>query len=234
MKRGKKYAEAITKYDKQNTYSYSEALDLVKEMAFAKFDETVELSVKLNLKKSQTVRDTTVLPEQFSAEKRVLVFAKGEKVEEAKEAGAAFVGDDDLIEKIKGGWLEFDVAVATPDMMKDVGRLGPILGRRGLMPNPKTQTVTFDIKGALAELQKGRVEYRSDKTGVVHLAVGKVSMDAEKVKRNALHVVTEISKKKPAEVKGDFLRSVSLSSTMGPGVRVDFSEKLKAAGEKDV
>ncbi len=222
MKRGKKYIEAAAKIDKQQLYSYLDAAKLVKEVSFAKFDETVELSVKLNLKKSQTVRDTTVLPAQFSAEKRVLVFAKGDKVEEAKAAGAAYVGDDDLIEKIKGGWLEFDVAVATPDMMKDVGRLGPILGRRGLMPNPKTQTVTFDIKGALAELSKGRVEFRSDKTGVVHIAVGKVSMDPEKVQENAEHVVAEIAKKKPAETKGDFVKSVALSSTMGPGVRVDF------------
>ena len=224
MKRGKKYAEAAAKYEKQQVYSYGDAAKLVKDLAFAKFDETVELSVKLNLKKSQTVRDTTVLPAQFSAEKRVLVFAKGDKVEEAKEAGAAYVGDNDLIEKIKGGWLDFDVAVATPDMMKDVGRLGPILGRRGLMPNPKTQTVTFDIKGALAELSKGRVEYRSDKTGVVHLAIGKVSMDPDKVKENAEHVVAEINKKKPAEVKGDFIKSVALSSTMGPGVRVDIKD----------
>lgn len=220
MKRGKKYLEAAAKYDKQQVYSYGEAAKLVKELAFAKFDETVEVSVKLNLKKSQTVRDTTVLPEQFGSEKKVLVFAKGEKAEEAKEAGAAFVGDDELIDKIKGGWLDFDVAVATPDMMKDVGRLGPILGRRGLMPNPKTQTVTFDIKGALAELSKGRVEYRSDKTGVVHIAVGKVSMEPEKVKTNAEHIVSEITKKKPADTKGEFIRSVALSSTMGPGVRV--------------
>jgi len=226
MKRGKKYTQAVEKVDKTRVYSYNEAANLVKEMAFAKFDETVELSVKLNLKKSQTVRDTTVLPEQFSGDKKVLVFAKGDKVEEAKEAGAAYVGDNDLIEKIKGGWLDFDVAVATPDMMKDVGRLGPILGRRGLMPNPKTQTVTFDIKGALAELQKGRVEYRSDKTGVVHLAIGKVSMDPEKVIKNAEHVMTEIIKKKPAEAKGEFVKSVALSSTMGPGVRVDLKDKL--------
>lgn len=226
MKRGKNYRQAVEKCDKQKLYTYEEAAKIVKEMAFAKFDETVELSVKLNLKKSQTVRDTTVLPEQFSGDKKVLVFAKGDKVEEAKEAGAAYVGDKDLIDKIKGGWLDFDVAVATPDMMKDVGRLGPILGRRGLMPNPKTQTVTFDIKGALAELQKGRVEYRSDKTGVVHIAVGKISMDAEKVVQNVEHVVSEIVKKKPADTKGEFVRSVALSSTMGPGVRVELKDKL--------
>jgi len=142
-------------------------------MAFAKFDETVELHVKLNLKKSQSVRDTVVLPNQFRGEKKVLVFCKAEKEKEAQEAGAAFVGAEDLIEKVKGGWTDFDVAVATPDMMKDVGKLGMVLGRRGLMPNPKTGTVTFDLKGTLAELKKGRVEFRADKTGVMHLAVGK-------------------------------------------------------------
>ena len=225
MKRGKNYLQAAEKFDKTQSYSCVDAAKLVKDLAFAKFDETVELSVKLNIKKSQTVRDTTVLPEQFSGDKKVLVFAKGDKVEEAKAAGAAYVGDTDLIEKIRGGWLDFDVAVATPDMMKDVGRLGPILGRRGLMPNPKTQTVTFDIKGALAELQKGRVEYRSDKTGVVHLAVGKVSMDPEKVVANTEHVIAEIEKKKPADAKGEFIKSIALSSTMGPGVRVDLKEK---------
>lgn len=224
MKHGKKYREAAGKIDRQKLYTYEEALGLVKESAFAKFDETVELAMKLNLKKSQTVRDTLVLPNQFGDEKRVLVFAKGEKAQEAKDAGAAFVGDDDLIEKIKGGWLDFDVAVATPDMMKDVGRLGPILGRRGLMPNPKTQTVTFDLKGALAELQKGRVEFRSDKTGVVHLAVGKVSMDADKILENVNVVVAEVEKKKPAEAKGEFVRTVALSSTMGPGVKVAHRE----------
>lgn len=225
MKRGKNYKNAVATYDRQDDYSYEEAVEMVKKMAFAKFDETVELSVRLNLKKSQTVRDTVVLPNQFSGEKKILVFAKGEKAEEAREAGAAFVGDDDLIEKIKDGWLDFDVAVATPDMMKDVGRLGPILGRRGLMPNPKTQTVTFDIKAAIEELQKGRVEYRSDKTGVVHFAVGKVSMEPDKVMENIRTIMTEVERKKPADTKGDFIRSVALSSTMGPGVRVAFKQQ---------
>ncbi len=224
MKRGKKYAEAAAQVDKTQMLTFVEAAELVKKVAFAKFDETVEMSMNLSLKKSQSVRDTVVLPNQFSAEKKVLVFAKGEKAEEAKEAGAAYVGDVDLVEKIRGGWMEFDVAVATPDMMKDVGRLGPILGRRGLMPNPKTQTVTFDIKGALAELKKGRVEFRSDKTGVVHLAVGKVSMDADKIAENAHIVLSEVLKRKPADAKGEFLKSISLSSTMGPGVMVSTKE----------
>lgn len=228
MKHGKKYREALSKYDKQALYSLNDALQKVKETAFAKFDETVELSVKLNLKKSQSVRDTLVLPHQFSGEKKVLVFAKGDKVQEAKDAGAAYVGDADLVEKIKGGWLDFDVAVATPDMMKDVGRLGPILGRRGLMPNPKTRTVTMDIKGALAELKKGRVEYRSDKTGVVHFAVGKVSMDLEKIAENTRMILDEVEKKRPSDAKGDFIKTVALSSTMGPGVKVDAKDKPQA------
>ncbi len=221
MRHGKKYSDAKERVDRTKRYDLSEALDLVKELSFAGFDETIELSVKLNLKKSQTVRDTVVLPNQFKGEKRVLVFAKGEKAEEAKEAGAAYVGDTDLVEKIQGGWLDFDVAVATPDMMKDVGKLGPVLGRRGLMPNPKTQTVTFDIKEALEELKKGRVEYRSDKTGVVHFSIGKVSMESEKVLENIRLVLGEIDKKRPADIKGDFVRSVYVASTMGPGVKIE-------------
>jgi large subunit ribosomal protein L1 len=193
---------------------------MVKKLAFAKFDETVDISVRLNLKKSQTVRDTVVLPNQFRGEKKILVFCKGEKEKEALEAGAAYVGSDELIEKVKGGWTDFDIAVATPDMMKDVGKLGMVLGRKGLMPNPKTGTVTFDLKAALAELRKGRVEFRVDKTGVIHLPVGKVSMESAKVAENIHAVMTEIKRKKPADAKGDFIESVSISSSMGPGVWV--------------
>ncbi len=220
MKRGKKYVEAQKKYDRQELFDLEKGVDLVKEAAYAKFDETVELALNLNLKKAQAVRDTMVLPNQFTGEKKVLVFAKGEKADEAREAGAAYVGDTDLVEKIKGGWLDFDVAVATPDMMKDVGRLGPILGRRGLMPNPKTRTVTFDVKAALAELKKGRLEFRSDKTGVLHVSVGKVSMDTAKIGENIRAVVSEIVKRRPSDSKGEFIKTVSLSSTMGPGVRL--------------
>ncbi|MBO5770852.1 MAG: 50S ribosomal protein L1 [Spirochaetales bacterium] len=229
MKKGKKYQEAVKKVDRNKAYALTDAANLVKECSFAKFTETVELSVKLSLKKSQTVRDTVVLPHQFSAQKKILVFAKGDKAQEALDAGAAYVGDTDLIEKIRGGWMEFDVAVATPDMMKDVGRLGPILGRRGLMPNPKTHTVTNDIKEALAELNKGRTEFRSDKTGVVHLAVGKVNMDVDKITENAKTALTEILRKKPSDAKGDFVLSVALSSTMGPGVHVDVKDALASA-----
>ena len=225
MKRGKKYNESVKKYTPANSYELSEALALVKSMAYAKFDETVDLSVKLNLKKSQSVRDTVVLPNQFRGEKKVLVFCKPEKEKEAQDAGAAYVGADDLIEKIKGGWTDFDVAVATPDMMKDVGKLGMVLGRKGLMPNPKTGTVSFDLKSTLAELKKGRVEFRADKTGVMHLAVGKVSMEGEKIAENVMAVMTEVKRKRPVDAKGEFILTVSLASTMGPGVWVDFKDK---------
>ncbi|MDR1909775.1 MAG: 50S ribosomal protein L1 [Spirochaetaceae bacterium] len=220
MKHGKKYAESVKNYDGAASFELLAALDTVKSLSKAKFDETVDLSVKVNLKKSQSVRDTVVLPHQFRGEKKVLVFCKPEKEKEAQDAGASYVGAEDLIEKIKGGWLDFDVAVATPDMMKDVGKLGMVLGRRGLMPNPKAGTVTADLKGALAELKKGRVEFRADKTGVVHLAVGKVSMESDKLAENVRAVVSEIRRKRPVEAKGEFVRTVSISSTMGPGVWV--------------
>jgi len=220
MKHGKKYRESLKKYNPGNFYPLEEALGLVKSMAFAKFDETIDLSVKLNMKKSQSVRDTVVLPNQFRGEKKVLVFCKPEKEKEAQEAGAAFVGADDLIEKVKGGWTEFDVAVATPDMMKDVGKLGMVLGRKGLMPNPKTGTVTFDLKGTLAELKKGRTEFRADKTGVVHLAIGKVSMEPQQLSENIQAVISEIKRKRPADTKGEFVKTISVASTMGPGVWV--------------
>jgi large subunit ribosomal protein L1 len=225
MKRGKKYIEAAKKVDGEKQYSVSEAADLVKAVHFAKFDETVEVSVKLNMGKSQSVRDTMVLPHQFRGEKRVLVFCPPERENEAKDAGAAFVGSTDLVDKIKGGWADFDVAVATPDMMREVGKLGMVLGRKGLMPNPKTGTVTNDLAGALAELKKGRVEFRADKTGVVHVAVGKVSMDTAKIAENVKVAVAEIRRKRPADAKGEFVLSVSLASTMGPGVRVDPREE---------
>ena len=225
MKHGKKYRESLKKYDPASVFELNEAVGLVKSMAFAKFDETVDLSVKLNLKKSQSVRDTVVLPNQFRGEKKILVFCKPEKEKEAQDAGAAFAGADELIEKIKGGCTDFDVAVATTDMMKDVGKLGMVLGRKGLMPNPKTGTVTFDLKAALAELKKGRTEFRADKTGVVHLAVGKVSMDSEKIAENVQVVVSEIIRKRPPDAKGDFIQTVSVSSTMGPGVWVSMKDE---------
>lgn len=221
MKRGKKYQEAVKKIEKGKLYSVEEASSLIKSLAYAKFDESLELHVKLSLKKSQSVRDTLLFPHNFGEEKKILVFARDDKAQEAKDAGATYVGDMDLIEKIKGGWDEFDICVATPDMMKEVGKLGPILGRRGLMPNPKTHTVTTDIRGALAELKQGRVEFRSDKSGVVHLKVGKLSMSAEDLADNAKTAVIEIARRKPLDTKGVFVETIALAGTMTPGVMID-------------
>jgi large subunit ribosomal protein L1 len=220
MKHGKKYREVVKKVDAAKAYEIDDACSLVREIKTAKFDETVEVHVRLNLKKSQSVRDTVVLPHQFRGEKKVLVFCKPEKEKEAMEAGATYAGSDELIEKIKGGWMEFDIAVATPDMMKDVGKLGMVLGRRGLMPNPKTGTVTFDVKAAIAELKKGRTEFRTDKTGIIHIAVGKVSMEPSMIADNLKTLLGEINRKRPADAKGEFVQSVYLAATMSPSVRV--------------
>ena len=220
MKHGKKYNAAAAKYDLSKKYDVASACKMVQDMKFANFDETVEAHVVLRLEKNATVRDTLVFPNQFKGEKKVLVFCKGDKVKEALDAGAAFAGEE-YIEKVKDGWLDFDVAVATPDMMKDVGRLGMVLGRKGLMPNPKTGTVTPNVAQAVAELKKGRTEYRADKTGVIHIAVGKVSMDPAKVAENINVLLSEVGKKAPNGVVQNFILSVSLSSTMGPGVWVD-------------
>ncbi len=225
MKHGKKYTEALKKYDPQQSYSVEKACEIVKNIHFVNFDETVELHVALRLGKSQTVRDTLVFPNQFTAEKKVLVFCSDERAKEALDAGAAYAGAAEYIDKVKNGWLDFDIAVATPDMMKDVGRLGMVLGRKGLMPNPKTGTVTNDIVSAINELKKGRTEFRADKTGIVHIAVGKVSMDAAKVAENVNTLLTELDRKKPLDAKADFIRSVSVSSSMGPGVWVDVKEE---------
>jgi large subunit ribosomal protein L1 len=196
---------------------------MIQDMKFAKFDETVEAHVSCRLEKNATVRDTLVFPNQFRGEKKVLVFCKEDKVKEALDAGAAYAGEE-YIDKVKDGWLDFDVAVATPDMMKDVGRLGMVLGRKGLMPNPKTGTVTPNVGQAVAELKKGRTEYRADKGGVVHIAVGKCSMDADKIIENFNTLLAEVSKKKPVGSSAGFIQSVSVSSSMGPGVWVDFKE----------
>ena len=225
MKHGKKYTDALKKFDSTQAYDIDKACQIVKDVHFAKFDETVELHVALNLGKSQTMRDTLVFPNQFTAEKKVLVFCPEERAKEALDAGAAYAGAAEYIDKVKGGWLDFDIAVATPDMMKDVGRLGMVLGRKGLMPNPKTGTVTNDIVSAINELKKGRTEFRADKTGIIHIAVGKVSMDAAKVAENAKTLLAEVDRKKPADAKADFVRSVSVSSSMGPGVWVDMKEE---------
>ncbi|MHB1419791.1 MAG: 50S ribosomal protein L1 [Bacillota bacterium] len=220
---GKKYIEASKLLVKDKLYEPEEALNLVKQMATARFDETVELSVKLGVDPrhaDQQVRGTVVLPNGTGKTRSVLVFAKGEKAKEAETNGADFVGAEDLVAKIEGGWLDFDVAVATPDMMAMVGKLGRVLGPRGLMPNPKTGTVTFDLERAIKEIKAGKIEYRVDKTGIIHAPIGKASFDLSKLYENFETLIEALSKAKPSSAKGVYMRSICLSSTMGPGVRV--------------
>ncbi|MHB8090571.1 MAG: 50S ribosomal protein L1 [Syntrophales bacterium] len=223
-KRGKKYSAARQKIDAANRYAVQEAMELVVGTTTAKFDETVDAAIRLGVNPAhadQMVRGSVVLPNGLGKKVRVLVFAKGDKEKEALDAGADFVGADDIVEKIKGGWLDFDRVIATPDMMGNVGKLGKILGPRGLMPNPKVGTVTFDVANAVAELKAGRVEFRVEKAGIVHCPVGKISFGAEKLKENFMALLEMIQKLKPTSSKGIYLRSISLSSVMGPGVKVD-------------
>jgi len=223
-KRGKKYSAARQKIDAANRYAVQEAMELVVGAATAKFDETVDAAIRLGVNPAhadQMVRGSVVLPNGLGKKVRVLVFAKGDKEKEALDAGADFVGADDIVEKIKGGWLDFDRVIATPDMMGNVGKLGKILGPRGLMPNPKVGTVTFDVANAVNELKAGRVEFRVEKAGIVHCPVGKISSGAEKLKENFMALLEMVQKLKPASSKGIYLRSISLSSVMGPGVKVD-------------
>ena len=223
-KHGKRYLEAAKKVDREKMYEPREALELVKSIAPAKFDETVEVAFRLGIdtkRADQQVRGAVVLPHGTGKTKRVLVFAKGEKAKEAEQAGADFVGDDDLINKVSQGWLDFDVVVSTPDMMGQVGKLGRILGPKGLMPNPKTGTVTFDVAKAVQEIKAGKVEYRADKSGIVHVPIGKVSFDTDKLTENLQTLAEALIKAKPAAAKGTYMRSVTVSSTMGPGVRVN-------------
>lgn len=221
MRRGKKLREIYSKIDTSKLYSLEEAVKLLKTTSFTKFNETVEMSINLNILQKHTVRDTTVLPHGTGKKVRILVFAKADKAKEAEEAGADYVGDSDLIEKIKGGWFEFDVTLATPDMMKEVGKIGQFLGKRGLMPNPKTQTVTNNIKTAVEELRKGRVEFRADKTRIIHLGVGKLSMEDVQIVENCRTLYESVLHKRPSDLKGEYIKSVYLSSTMGPGIKID-------------
>lgn len=223
-KSGKKYQDAAKKVDRDKYYDAQEAVALVKETASASFDETVEAAVKLGVDPrhaDQQVRGTVVLPHGTGKTKKVLVFAKGEKAKEAEEAGADFVGAEELAEKIQGGWLDFDVAIATPDMMGVAGKLGRILGPRGMMPNPKSGTVTFDIDKAVAEVKAGKIEYRVDKAGIIHVPIGKASFDVEKLNENFKAFLDVLIKARPAAAKGQYFRSVTLSATMGPGVKVN-------------
>ena len=223
-KHGKKYRAAAEKVEDGRKYSLEEAVKILKEIAFAKFDETVELTMWLGVdprKADQLVRGTLVLPHGLGKSKRVLVIAQGEKVKEAEEAGADFVGGEDMVTKIKGGWLDFDAVVSTPDMMRLVGGLGKVLGPRGLMPNPKTGTVTFDVKTAVRETKAGKVEYRVDKTGVIHTGVGKVSFDENKIIENTRALIDAVAKAKPSTAKGKYMKKVNLASTMSPGILLD-------------
>jgi ribosomal protein L1 len=224
-KLGKKYKAAIEKYDRSNLYNASEALKIVTDVASAKFDETVEAHIRLGVDSrhaDQQVRGAVVLPHGTGKTKRVLVFAKGDKATEAQQAGADFVGAEDMAEKIqKENWFDFDVIVATPDMMGVIGRLGRVLGPKGLMPNPKSGTVTQDVTKAIEEIKAGKVEYRLDKTNIVHVPVGKVSFGAEKLSENFFALIDAIIKAKPAAAKGQYLKSVTVTSTMGPGVKIN-------------
>ena len=223
-KHGKKYRAALEKLEPGRKYNLETAIAKVKEISFAKFDETVELTVWLGVdprKADQLVRGTIVLPHGLGKSKTVLVIAQGDKLREAEEAGADIVGGEDVVTRIKGGWTDFDAVIATPDMMRLVGGLGKVLGPRGLMPNPKTGTVTFDVANAIKETKAGKVEYRVDKTGVIHVGVGKVSFEADKLRDNTKALLDAVVKAKPATAKGKYVKKVNLASTMSPGVLLD-------------
>jgi large subunit ribosomal protein L1 len=229
-KHGKKYRAAEEKVEAGRKYTLEDGVAKVKEIAFAKFDETVELTMWLGVdprKADQLVRGTVVLPHGLGRSKSVLVIAQGEKQKEAEEAGADFVGGEEMVDRIKGGWLDFDAVIATPDMMRSVGQLGKVLGPRGLMPNPKTGTVTFDVRTAVMETKAGKVEYRVDKTGVIHVPVGKVSFDPDKIQDNARVLLDAVIKAKPSTAKGKYVKKVNLAATMGPGVLLDEAAYVK-------
>lgn len=228
-KHGKKYTDIAKSYDLRQVYEVEEALDMVKQNAKAKFDETVELAIKLNLdprQSDQQIRGAVVLPNGTGVTRRVLVFAKGEKVKEAEAAGADYVGSEELVTKIQGGWFDFDVAIATPDMMGVVGRIGRLLGPKGLMPNPKTGTVTMDVAKAIAEVKAGKIEYRLDKAANIHARIGKASFTKEQLVGNYNTLVETIIKAKPAAAKGQYIKNISVSSTMSPAVRVNVLKPL--------
>lgn len=225
--KAKKHIAALAKVDRAKSYPLSEGIELIKATSYAKFDETVDLSVRLGVDPrhaDQMVRGAVVLPNGLGKNVRVLVFAKGEKEKEARDAGADYVGADDLVAKIQEGWFEFDTAIATPDMMGVVGKIGKLLGPRGLMPNPKVGTVTFDLARAVNESKSGKVEFRVEKAGIIHAPVGKISFEGEKLQENIIALVDALIKAKPPAAKGTYVKKVSLSTTMGPGVRLDSSE----------
>lgn len=222
MKHGKKIQEAKAKIDKQTLYGVDEAVGLMRNAKFAKFDESVEMSIKVVHKSLQNIRGSVVLPHGTGKQVKVLVICKGDKQKEALDAGADYVGAEDVIEKIKDGWVDFQAVVATPDMMKDVGKLGPVLGRKGLMPKPKAGTVTDDVKGIVKELKGGRVEYKADKTGVMHLGIGKMSFEDVVIADNVKAFYNQVIRDKPSDAKGNYIKSVHISSTMGPGIKINY------------
>jgi large subunit ribosomal protein L1 len=229
-KRGKRYAEMAKLVEPGKKYFPDQAVALVKKTSLTKFDGTVDLSIKLDIdpkRSDQQVRGVVGLPGGTGKKTKVVVIAKGEKIKEAEAAGADFAGADDIIEKIGKGWTDFDVTIATPDIMSSVGKLGKVLGQKGLMPNPKTGTVTFDVGKTVKEFKAGKIEYKTDKTGVIHVPLGKVSFSDDKISSNLSSVLDAVSKAKPSSVKGTFIKSVTLSSTMGPGVKVDVSKMLE-------
>ncbi|MCP4021712.1 MAG: 50S ribosomal protein L1 [Desulfobacteraceae bacterium] len=223
-KRSKKHTEALKKVDREANYDPKDALELAVSSSYAKFDETVDVAVRLSVDPrhaDQMVRGTVVLPNGLGKEVKVLVFAKGEKEKEALDAGADFVSNDEIIEKIKDGWFGFDKAISTPDMMGTVGKLGRILGPRGLMPNAKTGTVTFELEKAINELKAGKIDFRVEKAGIIHVPIGKISFGAEKLTENAKAFLDKILQLKPASSKGSYIKTISISSTMGPGIKID-------------
>ena len=224
MKRGKKYLDAVKTIDKLKKYSIDEACELVKKTSITKFNATIEVAFRLNLdprKAEQNLRGAIVLPHGTGKVSRVVVVAQGEKAKEAKDAGADFVGDADIIDKISKGWFEFDVMVATPDMMAQLGKLGRVLGPKGLMPNPKTGTVTMDVAKAVNEIKNGKIEYRVDKVGNIHSSVGKASFTAAQLKENIATIYAQMVRIKPTTVKGTYMKNITVSSTMGPGIKID-------------
>ncbi|NLN50299.1 MAG: 50S ribosomal protein L1 [Acholeplasmataceae bacterium] len=230
MKRGKRYLEAVKLVDKQKRYSVEEAFDLAIKAASVKFDETVEIAFRLNINPrhaDQNLRGALVLPHGTGKERTVVVITRGEKAEEAKEAGADYVGDSDLLEKIQNGWFDFDIIVATPDMMAELGRLGRLLGPKGLMPNPRTGTVTTDVKKAVEEIKAGKIEYRTDRVGNIQAPIGKVSFGVEKLVSNAKAIYQILAGLRPSTVKGIYMRNITISTAMGPGIKLDI-ESLKA------
>ena len=225
-KKGKKLQEAAKLIDRNAVYSVEEAMELAKKTSTVNFDATVEVAFRLGIdtrKNDQQIRGAVVLPNGTGKTQKVLVFAKGEKLKEAEAAGADYVGDAEYIQKIQGGWFDFDVIVATPDMMGEVGKLGRVLGPKGLMPNPKTGTVTFDVAKAIAEIKAGKVEYRAEKAGIIHAPIGKASFDAEKLVENFKAVFDVVAKAKPAAAKGTYMKSVNVTTTMGPAIKIDAS-----------